>query len=168
MARDLRSSALSALMGGQKPTPRTEKGGEGLSAENRDVAVEVAVPTPATTRTKGKTGGAQQSDRQKDAEPLGRESNRVARTETAKPSSARGTSTNRVPKATAAPAPAADGYVGRSQYHRKRRGLVSKVAVHLSPDVAAALRVAGAVGDENGLNMSEIVETLLVQAGYGS
>ena len=62
---------------------------------------------------------------------------------------------------------APDGYVGRSQYKRKKRGVVSKVAVHLSPDVADALRRAGAVGDENGTNMSEIVETLLQRAGYG-
>ncbi|OZC01345.1 hypothetical protein [Rubricoccus marinus] len=61
---------------------------------------------------------------------------------------------------------APDGYVGKSQYQRKRRGLVSKVAVHLSPNVASALRRAGAVGDENGSNMSEIVEALLVRAGY--
>lgn len=61
---------------------------------------------------------------------------------------------------------APDGYVGRSQYKRKGRGLVSKVAVHLSPEVATALRRAGAVGDKNGANMSEIVETLLVRAGY--
>ena len=62
---------------------------------------------------------------------------------------------------------APDGYVGRSQYKRKKRGVVSKVAVHLSPGVADALRRAGAVGDENGTNMSEIVETLLQRAGYG-
>lgn len=166
MARDLRSSALSALMGGQKPPTRAEKGGETLPAESPGVAVEVAVQTPATTRTEGRIGGAQQADREKDAEPPTRAPSRVARTDAATPGSARETSTKRASKATAAPA--ADGYVGRSQYQRKRRGLVSKVAVHLSPDVAAALRVAGAVGDENGLNMSEIVETLLVQAGYGS
>lgn len=166
MARDLRSSALSALMGGQKHTPRTEKGRGGAPNENPDVAVEVAVPTLKTTRTESRARGALQSDPPKGTEPVAGASNRVARTEAEKPSSARGTGTKRVPKTTAAPA--ADGYVGRSQYQRKRRGLVSKVAVHLSPDVAAALRVAGAVGDENGLNMSEIVETLLVQAGYGS
>ena len=62
---------------------------------------------------------------------------------------------------------APDGYVGRSRYKRKKRGIVAKVAVHLSPDVADALRRAGAVGDENGTNMSEIVEALLRQAGYG-
>ena len=62
---------------------------------------------------------------------------------------------------------APDGYVGRSQYKRKKRGVVSKVAVHLSPGVADSLRRAGAVGDENGTNMSEIVETLLQRAGYG-
>ena len=62
---------------------------------------------------------------------------------------------------------APDGYVGRSRYKRKKRGIVAKVAVHLSPDVADALRRAGAVGDENGSNMSEIVEALLRRAGYG-
>lgn len=44
--------------------------------------------------------------------------------------------------------------------------MISKVTVGLRPDVAIALRAAGAIGDHNGDNMSEIVETLLINAGY--
>jgi hypothetical protein len=58
-------------------------------------------------------------------------------------------------------------YVGASTYERKGRGEVKKLAVYLSPDVAAALREAGFRGTEHGENMSEIVETLLRENGYG-
>ncbi|MEL6610464.1 MAG: hypothetical protein AAFQ53_00090 [Bacteroidota bacterium] len=61
-----------------------------------------------------------------------------------------------------------DVYLGRSQYKRRGRGVVKKVSLHLAMDVATALKVAAAEGDENGANMGEIVETLLRKAGYGS
>ena len=83
-----------------------------------------------------------------------------------RPTPRRGGKAEKAPK-TRADGAAPDGYVGRSRYKRKKRGIVAKVAVHLSPDVADALRRAGAVGDENGTNMSEIVEALLRRAGYG-
>lgn len=174
MPRDLRSSALSALMGGQKPSPRAEKADESRAGTKQDIEAKVAVPNPAPEKNKVETDpGAQKKTREKEVVPSADASRQVARTDTEKQGDSRekGRGVKRNAQATASaaatPAPAADGYVGRSQYQRKRRGLVTKVAVHLSPDVAAALRMAGAVGDENGLNMSEIVETLLVQAGYG-
>lgn len=58
-------------------------------------------------------------------------------------------------------------YVGASTYERKGRGEVKKVAFYLSPEVAEALREAGFRGTEHGENMSEIVETLLRENGYG-
>ncbi len=164
MPRDLRSSALSTLMGGQKPSPREATADESRAGTKQDI--EAAVPHPAPVNVEP---GVRQKTQEDEGAPPAAASRRLARTDTDKPSSAgeKGRGAKRNAQAAAAATPAADGYVGRSQYQRKRRGLVTKVAVHLSPDVAAALRIAGAVGDKNGLNMSEIVETLLVQAGYG-
>ena len=141
--RDLRSNALSALMGGA-PTKPAQNVPPAPQADEKEEPPEQAEKPTAQPRAKA-------------AAPE-------------KPQTARASAPKWKPKS-AAPEPvveaAPDGYVGKSQYRRKRRGLVSKVAVHLSPDVARALRQAGAVGDENGSNMSEIVEALLVRAGYG-
>lgn len=171
MPRDLRSSALSALMGAQKPSPRAAMANENRGETKQDIEVKVAAPNPETDENNVDGDPRARRRAQEEGVPAPSDvSGRAAGTDTAKPSGARekGRGGKRIQTpASASAAPAADGYIGRSQYQRKRRGLVTKVAVHLSPDVAAALRMAGAVGDENGLNMSEIVETLLVKAGYG-
>ena len=175
MPRDLRSSALSALMGGEKLSSRAPKPDETPAAGGR---TDEAKPTQRVSSKSGESSEPAvqgEASKQNSAGDDGLKVPEIA--ETTKQARGQGRGTRRPTKPAAsvadapvadAPVPAADGYVGRSQYQRKRRGLVAKVAVHLSPDVAAALRRAGAVGDENGINMSEIVETLLVQAGYGS
>ena len=144
--RDLRSNALDALMGGA-PTARPPK----------ESPPPTDTPDPASPAPT--------------AAPVASEAPSV--TETAVPKTARAAKPKPAePKRGPTPqtdgvTPAPDGYVGRSRYKRKKRGVVAKLAVHLSPDVADALRRAGAVGDENGSNMSEIVEALLRRAGYG-
>ena len=175
MPRDLRSSALSALMGGEKLSPRAPKPEESPTAGGHTAETK---PTQRVTpkSEKGTEPVAQgKVPKRNSTDDAGHAAEATA--ESTKQTRGQGKVAKRpikhvAPAADApvadVPVPAADGYVGRSQYQRKRRGLVAKVAVHLSPDVAAALRRAGAVGDENGINMSEIVETLLVQAGYGS
>ena len=142
--RDLRSNALDALMGGASARPAK------------------APPTPdeaATTATASPSAESEASPT-----PKAKGTSRPAKSRPTKPKKATGRTTD---GAASMPTPAADGYVGRSRYKRKKRGVVAKLAVHLSPDVADALRRAGAVGDENGSNMSEIVEALLRRAGYG-
>ena len=180
MPRDLRSSALSALMGGEKLSPRAPKPDESPAAGGRTGGAKPArrvVPTSEEGTepvAQGKVPKRNSTDDAGQAARAGAGSTKQTRGQgkVAKRPIKHVAPAADAPAADApvadAPVPAADGYVGRSQYQRKRRGLVAKVAVHLSPDVAAALRRAGAVGDENGINMSEIVETLLVQAGYGS
>ena len=145
--RDLRSNALDALMGGA-PAARPAKGQSPLPPD--EAAEAATVPTPANSVASPSPGAKGTS--------------RPAKTRPAKPKKAAERTTD---DAASMPTPAADGYVGRSRYKRKKRGVVAKLAVHLSPDVADALRRAGAVGDENGSNMSEIVEALLRRAGYG-
>ena len=145
--RDLRSNALDALMGGA-PAPRPAK-----------------APTPPTPDEAAETAAAPPPAKSEASlAPETKGTSRSAKTRPTKPKKATGRTTD---GAASMPTPAADGYVGRSRYKRKKRGVVAKLAVHLSPDVADALRRAGAVGDENGSNMSEIVEALLRRAGYG-
>ena len=136
--RDLRDTALSSLMGGAPARTR-----------------ERPAPEPEPEAEPGQTKPEADAGGRADAAPTLHEA--VEPEPTAKPKRKRRRADGAAP----------DGYVGRSQYKRKKRGVVSKVAVHLSPGVADALRRAGAVGDENGTNMSEIVETLLQRAGYG-
>ncbi len=65
------------------------------------------------------------------------------------------------------PSSRALGYIGRSTYRRKRAGLQKKIAIYVSPGVAAALRRAAATGDDpRGASMGEIVESLLRAHGY--
>ena len=144
--RDLRSNALDALMGGA-PTARPAK----ESPPPTDAPDQAS---PAPTAAPVESGAPQVS---KTAVP---KKARAAEPKPAEPKKGPTPKTDGV-------VPAPDGYVGRSRYKRKKRGVVAKLAVHLSPDVADALRRAGAVGDENGSNMSEIVEALLRRAGYG-
>ena len=140
--RDLRSNALDAMMGGAPARPTK------------------APPTPDEAATTAAAPPSAESEAS--PTPKAKGTNRPARSRPTKHEKATERTTDG-----AASLPAADGYVGRSRYKRKKRGVVAKLAVHLSPDVADALRRAGAVGDENGSNMSEIVEALLRRAGYG-
>ena len=142
--RDLRSNALDALMGGAPARPAK-------APSTPDEAATTAAAPPSA--------GSEASPA-----PKAKGASRPAKTRPTKQKKATGRTTD---GAASMPTPAADGYVGRSRYKRKKRGVVAKLAVHLSPDVADALRRAGAVGDENGSNMSEIVEALLRRAGYG-
>lgn len=68
------------------------------------------------------------------------------------------------------PAPAAGdgepmGYVGNGVV-RTTTGLRRRVTTTLSAGVAEVLKAAAAVGDDNGSAISQILESLAVQAGY--
>lgn len=143
--RDLRSNALDALMGGAPAARPAKKSPPPADAPGKAPAAPTAAPVESEAPSVSKTAAPKKA---RDANP--------------KPAAPKKGSAR---KTDGVPAP--DGYVGRSRYKRKKRGVVAKLAVHLSPDVADALRRAGAVGDENGSNMSEIVEALLRRAGYG-
>ena len=143
--RDLRSNALDALMGGAPTARLTKKSSPPTDDPDKAPTAPTAAPVESEAPSASKTAVPKE-----------------ARAAKPKPTAPKKGSARR-----ADGVPAADGYVGRSRYKRKKRGVVAKLAVHLSPDVADALRRAGAVGDENGSNMSEIVEALLRRAGYG-
>lgn len=58
-------------------------------------------------------------------------------------------------------------YLGGGLY-RYRGGVARKVSVYLSPELVPALKAAGASRrDPRGTDMSEIVEALVREAGYG-
>ena len=134
--RSLRDNALSSLMSGAAPARRATE----------SASPSTPTDSPPEPAERGSEVQASEAASTRRREPKAR--------------------TSKSPPKRRADRPAPDGYVGKSQYRRKKRGVVTKVAVHLSPAVATALRRAGAVGDANGSNMSEIVETLLVRAGY--
>ena len=75
--------------------------------------------------------------------------------------------------AKAAPAPKATvgkggtNYLGNGRYLYKGRE-ARKLSVYVSPELVPALKAAGASGkDPRGGDMSEIVESLIREAGYG-
>lgn len=143
--RDLRSNALDALMGGAPAARHTKKSSPPTDDPDKAPSAPTAAPVESEAPSVFKTAVPKKA-------------------RAAKPTPA---AQKKGPARKTDGVPAPDGYVGRSRYKRKKRGVVAKLAVHLSPDVADALRRAGAVGDENGSNMSEIVEALLRRAGYG-
>ena len=143
--RDLRSNALDALMGGAPTARPPKKSSPPTDDPDKAPTAPTAAPVESEAPSVSNTAAPKK-----------------ARAAKPKPAAQKKGSAR---KTDGVPAP--DGYVGRSRYKRKKRGVVAKLAVHLSPDVADALRRAGAVGDENGSNMSEIVEALLRRAGYG-
>lgn len=162
--RDLRSNALSSLMGG---APAKPTGGPAESRSRADGAArgqerDASVPAPPApdkpAREKPQQAGASTKTSRAPGAPKRASAPKARAPKASAPKAERAT-----PAEPARP----DGYVGRSRYQRKGRGIVVKLAFHLSPDVARALRQAGAVGDANGENMSDIVETLLRRAGYG-
>lgn len=76
------------------------------------------------------------------------------------------------PAAKAAPTPEArkggTNYLGDGMYLYKGRE-ARKMSVYVSPELVPALKAAGASGkDPRGGDMSEIVESLIREAGYGS
>ena len=79
----------------------------------------------------------------------------------------RSTSRQRLTKK-AAPKPKDQGnYLGKGLYLSKGRE-AKKLSVYLDPELAAGLRMAAASGaDPRGSDMSEIVEALLRENGYG-
>ena len=75
------------------------------------------------------------------------------------------------PAAKAAPTPEArkggTNYLGDGMYLYKGRE-ARKMSVYVSPELVPALKAAGASGkDPRGGDMSEIVESLIREAGYG-
>ena len=118
---------------------------------------EAPAPPPTPEKAKAQSGEALRRTAAETSRPA--------------PASKRAGRDRATPAKAASEAPAqatgTSNYLGGGLYAYKGR-TARKLSVYVSPDLVPALKSAGASGkDPRGNDMSEIVETLIREAGYG-
>lgn len=118
---------------------------------------ETPAPPLSPETSKGRSGGATRRTTAEVPRPV---------STPRKAGRAKATSAKAAVEATV-PATGTSNYLGGGLYAYKGR-TARKLSVYVSPDLVPALKSAGASGkDPRGNDMSEIVETLIREAGYG-
>ena len=118
-------------------------------------------PAPSTSPTKPAA-----PKREATASPKA-DSKPSPKTPASKPASKRQPSAPKASRASSKAEKPKTNYLGNGRYLHKGREM-RKMSVYVSPELVPALKAAGASGkDPRGNDMSEIVEALIREAGYG-